>query len=115
MAVEQQGNVHLLERLSKYLYSRVPGYARKTTSPVVCCICLENIEETQMVRRLPCTHLYHQPCFDRWFLSQSKAKCPICQQDIVSMYRAHERYMNTDCGGATRLQLLGFDRVEFSS
>ncbi|XP_068521351.1 E3 ubiquitin-protein ligase ARK2C isoform X3 [Anas acuta] len=45
-----------------------------------CTICLSMLEDGEDVRRLPCMHLFHQVCVDRW-LATSK-KCPICRVDI---------------------------------
>ncbi|XP_065565381.1 E3 ubiquitin-protein ligase ARK2C-like isoform X2 [Artemia franciscana] len=45
-----------------------------------CTICLFDFEEEQDVRRLPCMHIYHIPCVDRWLASNKR--CPICRVDI---------------------------------
>ena len=39
-----------------------------------------NMINKDHVRRLPCMHLFHIECVDRW-LTQSK-RCPICRIDI---------------------------------
>eukprot|EP00095_Tigriopus_kingsejongensis_P005786 maker-scaffold1542_size36322-snap-gene-0.6 protein:Tk05786 transcript:maker-scaffold1542_size36322-snap-gene-0.6-mRNA-1 annotation:"hypothetical protein DAPPUDRAFT_6903" len=45
-----------------------------------CTICLCEFEHAAEVRRLPCFHLFHTLCVDKW-LSQNK-RCPICRVDI---------------------------------
>lgn len=45
-----------------------------------CTICLCEFEHDEDVRRLPCFHLFHVLCVDKW-LSQNK-RCPICRVDI---------------------------------
>ncbi len=45
-----------------------------------CTICLCEYEQYDHVRRLPCMHLFHIQCVDKW-LTQSK-RCPICRIDI---------------------------------
>jgi E3 ubiquitin-protein ligase Arkadia len=45
-----------------------------------CTICLCEYNQNEHVRRLPCMHLFHIECVDRW-LTQSK-RCPICRIDI---------------------------------
>eukprot|EP00906_Rhabdomonas_costata_P016194 RCo023238 len=45
-----------------------------------CSICLEEFAAQQEVRSLPCGHLYHKPCVDRWF--GVDPRCPICKADI---------------------------------
>lgn len=41
---------------------------------------LAEFEHDEDVRRLPCFHLFHVLCVDKW-LSQNK-RCPICRVDI---------------------------------
>jgi len=45
-----------------------------------CTICLCEMEDGEDVRRLPCWHLFHIQCVDRW-LGLNKM-CPICRADI---------------------------------
>lgn len=45
-----------------------------------CTICLCEYDQYDNVRRLPCMHLFHIECVDKW-LTQSK-RCPICRIDI---------------------------------
>lgn len=42
-----------------------------------CPICLEDYVPGSTLRRLHCSHQFHQPCLDKWL--QQKATCPICQ------------------------------------
>lgn len=62
----------------------------------VCCICLDGLEGT-VVRRLPCSHVLHLLCFDRWCSHSSsfhrdtytseKVKpwlvCPLCKHPAI--------------------------------
>ncbi|CDR94053.1 hypothetical protein, conserved [Babesia bigemina] len=48
-----------------------------------CAICLEEYEQDQRIRRLPCTHGYHKVCVDEW-LGRSTI-CPICKFDYRIM------------------------------
>ena len=46
-----------------------------------CSICLENIENDQIVREIiKCKHIFHVECADKWF--ENNIKCPNCRQDI---------------------------------
>jgi len=47
-----------------------------------CAICLECFQVGEKVRRLPCSHVYHQACVDRWL--RSNASCPVCKHAIQS-------------------------------
>jgi hypothetical protein len=45
-----------------------------------CTICLGEYVEGEMLRTLPCDHVFHAVCIDRWLLSNKK--CVLCQQNI---------------------------------
>lgn len=45
-----------------------------------CTICLSEFETGEDVRRLPCMHLFHSDCVDKWL--KTNKKCPICRVDI---------------------------------
>lgn len=45
-----------------------------------CAICLELIEEEDVVRGLVCGHVYHAACLDPW-LTRRRACCPMCKRD----------------------------------
>lgn len=45
-----------------------------------CTICLSLFEIENDVRRLPCMHLFHMDCVDRWLITNKH--CPICRVDI---------------------------------
>jgi len=46
----------------------------------LCSICLNDYEEGDELRRLPCTHLFHSPCIDRWL--SNHLTCPLCIQSV---------------------------------
>jgi len=46
-----------------------------------CAICCEEFRLGVQVRLLPCLHMYHVACIDRW-LSQSRT-CPVCKYEIT--------------------------------
>uniref|UniRef100_A0A6P6Y203 RING-type E3 ubiquitin transferase n=1 Tax=Dermatophagoides pteronyssinus TaxID=6956 RepID=A0A6P6Y203_DERPT len=50
----------------------------------VCSICLDRFCVNIIVRRLPCLHVFHIKCIDKW-LKQNK-KCPICRISIAIDY-----------------------------
>ncbi|KAG0613353.1 hypothetical protein M758_6G096800 [Ceratodon purpureus] len=45
-----------------------------------CSICLDTPVAGDVVRRLPCMHVFHQPCIDQWL--QCQAVCPVCKAHI---------------------------------
>ncbi|KYK56390.1 hypothetical protein DCS_03390 [Drechmeria coniospora] len=50
------------------------GCSKGTT----CAICIELVEDREMVRRLGCGHVFHSSCIMRWFLKQHDI-CPLCK------------------------------------
>ena len=52
--------------------------------PYECCaICLEDYEEGDQLRILPCNHAFHAKCVDPWLL-KNKRNCPVCKRKIFS-------------------------------
>lgn len=45
--------------------------------PVLCCICLEDLELDSLVRTLPCNHTFHSKEICRWLCK--RAICPYCR------------------------------------
>lgn len=50
-------------------------------SEATCSICLEEFEEGSMVRELPCGHLFHSGCVDKWL--SLNPTCPLCREGIL--------------------------------
>uniref|UniRef100_A0ACD5YQ95 Uncharacterized protein n=1 Tax=Avena sativa TaxID=4498 RepID=A0ACD5YQ95_AVESA len=47
----------------------------------LCSVCLEDLEDGEMVRQLPtCKHLFHVECIDMWL--HSHTTCPVCRCDL---------------------------------
>ncbi|CAE7488221.1 Rlim, partial [Symbiodinium pilosum] len=48
-----------------------------------CMICLENMEVGAKIRTLPCMHVFHRKCIDRWLSEPGrKPRCPIDQAEV---------------------------------
>lgn len=45
-----------------------------------CAICLDHIEDEDIVRGLVCGHVFHADCLDPW-LTKRRACCPMCKRD----------------------------------
>jgi hypothetical protein len=52
--------------------------AHKQTS---CVVCLEDFSEGDNVCSLPCGHVYHAPCIDRWLVEHDA--CPCCRAPVA--------------------------------
>lgn len=61
------------------------GEERITTHAENCSICLSDYEDNEILRTLPCFHIFHRDCVDDW-LKQSKV-CPICKYQVDTVQR----------------------------
>ncbi|XP_012231747.2 E3 ubiquitin-protein ligase Arkadia [Linepithema humile] len=61
-------------------YKRVKKVENREDAIEKCTICLSEFEDCESVRRLPCMHLFHIDCVDRWLCTNKR--CPICRVDI---------------------------------
>ncbi|XP_074651941.1 RING finger protein 150-like [Tubulanus polymorphus] len=91
---------HAKERLSRRLASaakkaitKIPLRAVKNgdkeTTPDFdpCAVCIEGYKTHDVVRILPCKHVFHKSCVDPWLLEQRS--CPMCKMDILKAYGFH--------------------------
>lgn len=60
------------------------GSTQKSKSSYSCVICLNNIYDEELVRTLPCWHIYHFKCIDEWV--KIKSNCPLCNINLTSIY-----------------------------
>ncbi|KAF9946217.1 E3 ubiquitin-protein ligase rnf13, partial [Mortierella alpina] len=47
-----------------------------------CAVCLDEFEEGEEIRSLPCRHEFHCECIDPW-LTRKSSTCPLCKYDCV--------------------------------
>lgn len=43
-----------------------------------CSICMENLD-TSETRTLPCNHVFHNQCIERWKRARMRSTCPMCR------------------------------------
>jgi hypothetical protein len=46
-----------------------------------CTVCLDDFELHQRLKKLPCSHSFHQDCIDEWLLKHSDS-CAMCNQKV---------------------------------
>eukprot|EP00795_Rhopilema_esculentum_P008311 gene8311-14274_t len=62
--------------------SVVSALTERTESNESCCIiCLIHFKTGQEVRKLPCQHIYHINCIDKWL--KMNRLCPTCRSDVT--------------------------------
>ncbi|XP_066108769.1 LOW QUALITY PROTEIN: E3 ubiquitin-protein ligase ZNRF4 [Saccopteryx bilineata] len=49
----------------------------------LCAICLDEYEEGEQLKILPCSHTYHCKCIDPWFSQAAQRSCPVCKQSVA--------------------------------
>ncbi|XP_045687316.1 LOW QUALITY PROTEIN: E3 ubiquitin-protein ligase ZNRF4 [Phyllostomus hastatus] len=49
-----------------------------------CAICLDEYEEGEQLKILPCSHIYHCKCIDPWFSQAAQRSCPVCKRSVPS-------------------------------
>ena len=45
-----------------------------------CTFCLEEYDAGNMVKQLPCQHIFHSPCLSAWLKSHNT--CPLCRRTV---------------------------------
>ena len=69
-------------RLPKSALKKLPIIKYKAGDPYeTCVICLDDFEEGDKLRVLPCDHGYHSKCIDPW-LVKNKRICPQCRKRV---------------------------------
>ncbi|UNI18117.1 hypothetical protein JDV02_004407 [Purpureocillium takamizusanense] len=46
--------------------------------PADCAICLETLQDADVVRALPCKHVFHSECLLKWAVARHDS-CPLCK------------------------------------
>lgn len=78
------------------LLAAVPAFTLGARAPELCVVCREPMLPAERCRRLPCLHLFHQECIDRWL--RVKATCPLDKMRLSEMLAA-QRSIAASCRG----------------
>ena len=49
-----------------------------------CAVCLSEFGKEEMVRELPCEHIFHDACIQGWFMKAKETVCPLCRNQLHS-------------------------------
>lgn len=59
----------------------VKVFRKKSAEDTNCAVCVDEIEDGESVKQLPCGHVYHVKCIDEW-LSRYSSLCPLCKYNL---------------------------------
>ncbi|KAI1731681.1 ring finger domain-containing protein [Ditylenchus destructor] len=86
---------HAKDRLQRRLFNAAKkALTRIPTRPVKageldsdCPVCIDPYRTGDIVRMLPCRHIFHKSCVDPWLLEHRT--CPMCKSDILKAFGYH--------------------------
>lgn len=101
---------HAKDRLQRRLFNaarkalmRIPTRCLKVGDPeldIDCAVCIDPYQTGDVVRTLPCRHVYHKSCIDPWLLEHRT--CPMCKADILKYFGY--QVSTTGAGDASRME-----------
>ena len=93
-------------RLPKSALKKLPIHKFKAGDPFeTCCICLDDFEEGDKLRILPCDHGYHYKCIDPW-LVKNKRICPQCRKRVFARGSGYDSEESEDTERNERAPLI---------
>ncbi|EYE97121.1 uncharacterized protein EURHEDRAFT_375718 [Aspergillus ruber CBS 135680] len=54
--------------------------------PETCPLCFDDMTHDSIFRRLPCNHLIHKQCIDKWLCTKD-GSCPFCRETFYHLRR----------------------------
>uniref|UniRef100_M1CL67 ER glycerol-phosphate acyltransferase n=1 Tax=Solanum tuberosum TaxID=4113 RepID=M1CL67_SOLTU len=67
------------------------GGTKNSDDELTCSVCLEQVNDGELIRSLPCLHQFHANCIDPWL--RQRGTCPVCK------FRAGSRWDENGQGG----------------
>ncbi|XP_005105318.1 E3 ubiquitin-protein ligase RNF13 [Aplysia californica] len=93
-----------LNRLSSKHLKKIPVRKYKKGDYYdTCAICLDEYEDGEKIRVLPCDHVYHTKCIDPW-LTKNKKTCPVCKRRVIPGRDADSEDSDSDSDGGSRAE-----------
>ncbi|KAK6790135.1 hypothetical protein RDI58_013935 [Solanum bulbocastanum] len=75
----------------KQLPANAVGGTKNSDDELTCSVCLEQVNDGELIRSLPCLHQFHANCIDPWL--RQRGTCPVCK------FRAGSRWDENGQGG----------------
>ncbi len=69
-------------KIKKKYISFLPKYNAQDKEKIICSICLNKIQINDYIRKLPCEHIFHSNCIDKWIIYENKNECPNCRKQV---------------------------------
>ena len=63
------------------IINNIKEFTYKNTDKCDCMICMENIEENDICKKLNCNHIFHSKCINSWL--ERTLECPLCRNNIT--------------------------------
>jgi len=91
---EAQQTRHVIDHKTPgAILSQIPSrsFVAEEMQQQECYICLEQFEDGDKIRTLPCSHEFHNACVDKWLL-QIHRTCPCCRIDVCDAIRLEHNH-----------------------
>lgn len=76
-----EAKMAMIRNLSEYTYDKIPLEEERRK----CAICLAEFSLGEMIKLLPCTHMFHSGCIEPW-LSEYRMNCPTCRFNLGGQF-----------------------------
>nr|XP_012617189.1 E3 ubiquitin-protein ligase ZNRF4 [Microcebus murinus] len=63
----------------------------------LCAICLDEYEEGDRLKILPCSHAYHCECIGPWLAQAARRSCPVCKQSVAGTEDGSDATVDSFC------------------
>ncbi|MBA0760808.1 hypothetical protein Gotri_023529 [Gossypium trilobum] len=84
---------NLVRRVDSKVVEALPcfvfGSARSSIAGETCAICLEDYNDGELLKVLPCQHDFHSSCVESW-LTKWGTFCPVCKLDMTTKFAFSE-------------------------
>jgi hypothetical protein len=86
-----------IDRLVTYQFAVGDSDAKRATgdtseSQISCVVCMCDFSQRQRVRELPCQHIFHAKCIDKWL--KTNRTCPLCRADALDLLNCDGKVTN---------------------